>query len=134
MSIARILGSTVLVGSLLGGTETRGGEASFEGLEPQARRDMKEGEGPAYHSALARTYRHKLADGIGYCTRKGMAPPTGAFQAVLVVLSDGKVSQVAVNSSGDVSKCIQERLLRTKLPKPPFAPFHDLMAITFKQE
>ncbi len=53
------------------------------------------------------------------------------FKIVLVVAESGTVTTVALSAETAVATCIRKALVKEKFPKPPFAPFHDLIEMAF---
>ena len=108
--------------------------SSFSELLPQAERDLSTDVGQAYHSSLAKALALQHGGVVTSCMRTFGRDGEEPFVAIVVVAADGKITEVVPDSMTNLSKCIQGRLVKLKLPKPPSAPFHDLMRFSFKQE
>ena len=119
---------------LVKAAEEKGSGPSFSELLPQAAKDMGTDPGAAYHSALAKALALQHGGVISSCVHTFGSEGAEPFEAVVVGAADGKLSGFTPASMTPLSKCIQGRLLHSKFPKPPFAPFHDKMRFSFKQE
>jgi hypothetical protein len=105
---------------------------AFDDLVAQAEKDMLADGGPSFHAEVSKTFLRKYSGAVTSCSRINKGSSLTPFQIVLIITSDGTVSQVAVNPETDMSKCARQRLLKAKFGRPPFAPFHDLMKVSLE--
>ena len=128
-AVASVLGAM----PLLAATQTRPAEPTFAELLALAKRDLATEKGAAYDTTMGKQFASNQGEGVNTCLEgasKSSMPEN--FQAVIVVDKDGKVSKVVLSPETEEGKCIRKLLLQEKFPKPPTAPFHDLMDMTFK--
>jgi hypothetical protein len=105
---------------------------TFEELLALAKRDMSTKEGAAYDTRMGKQFVKKHTKSVVACAEAVGGEVPEAFQVVVVVAKDGKVSTLSLSRETEVTKCIANLLLHEVFPKPPIAPFHDLMEMSFE--
>ncbi len=106
-------------------------EPAFAELLARARKDIATKEGPAYDIVIGKQVGRRHAHDVGMCVNASPVAPE-PFKIVLVVEESGKVTTVALSAETAVATCIRKALVTEKFPKPPFAPFHDLIEMAFE--
>ena len=107
-------------------------EAPFADLVARANRDMGTKQGNSYDVVMGKQFASKHGSGVGACVEASGAAVPESFQTVIIVGKNGMVSSVTVNPETEVAKCVRKLLINETFPKPPFAPFHDLMDMNFE--
>ncbi|MFI5340816.1 MAG: hypothetical protein ACHQ7N_13375 [Candidatus Methylomirabilales bacterium] len=115
-----------------GASDPATAEPSFAELLARAQQNMGTDEGTAYDKVMGRQFESKYTDTVARCVRVAGTPEPEPFQAVIVVEQDGTVSKVVLDPETEVAKCIRRALLQETFPEPPFAPFHDLLRLSFE--
>ncbi len=115
-----------------GASDPATAEPGFAELLARAQQEMATDTGTAYDKVMGRQFESKHTDTVARCVRVAGTPEPKPFQAVIVVEQDGTVSQVALDPETEIAKCIRGALLQDTFPKPPFAPFHDLLRLSFE--
>ncbi|HEU4403395.1 MAG TPA: hypothetical protein VFT43_14955 [Candidatus Polarisedimenticolia bacterium] len=139
-SCAVVLGMTlgmVCLPALADGAGETGGKAAapapgFADQVARARKDIAGKKGAAYDVELNKQFASRHVDTVGSCVEASGESEPVAFQVVIVVAKDGKVSSVSVNPETEVAQCLRKALLQETFPKPPFAPFYDLLEMSFE--
>jgi hypothetical protein len=116
----------------LAAADPKPAEPTFAKLLAQAKRDMATEKGAAYDTVMGQQFAGKHSDTVSACVEASGSSAPDPFKAIIVVAKDGKVTKVALEPETEVAKCLRKVLLEEAFPKPPFAPFHDLMEMSFK--
>ncbi len=106
-------------------------DPTFDQLLAQARQDMATKEGSAYDIVIGKQFASRHARDVGACVDASAAAPD-PFKLIVVVGDTGKVTTVTLSAETPVATCIRKVLEKEKFPKPPFAPFHDLIEMAFR--
>lgn len=106
-------------------------EPTFADLLARARKDIATTEGSAYDIVIGKQFGSRRARDVGTCVNASPGVPE-PFKIVLVVAESGKVTTMALSAETPVATCIRRILIKEKFPKPPFAPFHDLIEMAFE--
>ena len=112
--------------------EPKVAERTFEELLALAKRDMGTKEGTAYDTRMSKQFVKNHTKSVVACAEAVGGEFPEAFQVVVVVAKDGKVARLSLSRETEVTKCIGHLLLHEVFPKPPIAPFHDLMEMSFE--
>lgn len=107
------------------------GSSHFVALLARAERDARTEAGDRYGAGMDRQFGERHGTTVGACIEAAGDQGSGAFQMVIVVSSDGRVSRVAVDPETPVSHCVRDALGSEVFARPPFAPFHDRIRLSF---
>jgi tetratricopeptide (TPR) repeat protein len=92
-----------------------------------ARRDRQRPDGEGYYGSLARHLMSQHTETVGRCREgAGAAEP---FDLFVTIAPDGVVASAATAPPSAVGACIAGGLMGSRLPAPPFAPFHARLAM-----
>ncbi|HQU15809.1 MAG: hypothetical protein B7Z66_03430 [Chromatiales bacterium 21-64-14] len=103
-------------------------------LEDAIRRnqsDVADAVGQRYENTVIRQYQATYPATLHACIKSQPAADLSAFDVALVIGRDGAVTQVLVWPVTGVASCLRERLLHEHFQRPPFAPFHSHIHMTF---
>jgi hypothetical protein len=127
-----ILGLSLSAVPGIAGGGTKAGEPTFAELLALAERDMGTKKGAAYDTLIGKQFSEKHAKSVGECVEAAGSAMPEPLKVVLVIAKDGKVTAISLSRQDEVAKCIGNLVRQEVFPKPPFAPFHDLMQMSFE--
>ena len=130
-SVAVVLLVVLAVVPGIAGGDPKAGEGTFDELLALARRDIATKKGAPYDTLIGQQFSTKYAKAVADCVEAAGNELPEPFKAVVVIAKNGKVTAISLSRQDEVTQCIGKLLLREVFPKPPFAPFHDLMEIFF---
>jgi len=89
--------------------------------------DLARPEGEGYHGVLARQLMARHTETVGRCrsTAKTIEP----FDLFVTIAPDGAVAAVETSPPSALGACIAGGLTGSRMPSPPFAPFHARLAM-----
>ncbi len=87
-----------------------------------ARRDRARPQGEGYYASLTRHLMTAHSETVGRCRED--AGPADPFDLFVTVGPDGQVTSASTTPPSALGACIAGRLAGSRLPAPPFGPFH----------
>jgi len=92
-----------------------------------ALRDLGRPEGKGYHGILARQLMARHTETVGRC--RSSATSADPFDLFVTIAPDGAVASAETSPPSALGACIAGGLTGSRMPAPPFAPFHARLAM-----